>query len=71
MIITVKMKDGERQKPIVAIDTETCHYPYAIAEALQLALQLDGYGESTIKEVFNQQNDTKCQSEPSGDIARS
>ena len=71
MIITVKMKDGERQKPIVTIDTETCHYPYAITEALQLALRLDGYDESTIKAVFNQQNDVKCQPEPSGDIERS
>lgn len=71
MIITVKMKDGERQKPIVTIDTETCHYPYAIMEALELALRLDGYDESTIKQVFNRQNDAKCEPEPSGDIARS
>lgn len=40
MIITVKNKDGERQKPIVTIDTETCHYPYAIREAIELALML-------------------------------
>lgn len=55
----------------VFFDTETCHYPYAIAEALQLALRLDGYDESTIKAVFNQQSDAKCQHEQSVDIARS
>ena len=38
MIITVKMKDGERQKPIVTIDTETCLYPYAIMEALEFKI---------------------------------
>ena len=70
MIITVKMK-GERQQPTVTIDTETCHYPYAVAEALQLALRLDGYDESTIKAVFNKQNDAQCQPEPPCDIARS
>jgi hypothetical protein len=59
MIITVKMKDGERQKPIVTIDTQTCVYPYAIIEALELALRLDGYDESTINQVFNRQNDNK------------
>ena len=71
MIITVKMEDGERQKPIVTIDTKTCHYPYAIMEALELALRLDGYDESTIKQVFNRQTDVKCEPEPSGDIALS
>lgn len=58
MIITIKTKEeGERQKPIVTIDTKTCHYPYAIADALELALKLDGYDESTIKQVFNRQYD--------------
>lgn len=71
MIITVKMEDGERQKPIVTIDTKTCLYPYAIMEALQLALRLDGYDESTIKQVFNQQTDVKCEPKPSADLARS
>ena len=71
MIITVKMKDGERQKPIVTIDTETCHYPYAIMEALELSLRLDGYDESTIKQVFNRQNDAKCEPEPSAGLVQS
>jgi hypothetical protein len=61
MIITVKMKDGERQKPIVTIDTETCHYPYAITEALELALRLDGHDEGTISNVFNRQRDVACE----------
>lgn len=65
MIITVKMKDGERQKPIVTIDTETCHYPYAIREAIELALELDGYTKETIGEVFGRyREDCKVKSEP-------
>jgi hypothetical protein len=71
MIITVKMEDGERQKPNVTIDTKTCSYPYAIIEALELALRLDGYDESTIKQVFNRQTDMICEPEPFCDIARS
>jgi hypothetical protein len=39
-------------------------------EALELALRLDGYDESTIKQVFNRQTDVKCEPESSGDIAR-
>ena len=67
MIITVKNKDGERQKPIVTIDTETCHYPYAIREAIELALELDGYTKETIDEVFGRQReDCKVESEPIG-----
>ena len=65
MIITVKREDG-----LYYIDTKTCLYPYAIMEALELALRLDGYDESTIKQVFNRQNDDKFQPEPSGDIAQ-
>ena len=65
MIITVKNKDGERQKPIVTIDTETCHYHYAIREAIELALELDGYTKETIDEVFGRQReDCKVESEP-------
>jgi hypothetical protein len=52
MIITVKMKEGEKQKPTITINTETCQYPYAIREALELALKLDGYDQDTINEIF-------------------
>ena len=65
MIITVKRKDGERQSPIVTIDTKTCLYPYAIREAIELALTLDGYDKSTINQVFNQHVDAKCQPDTS------
>jgi len=54
MKIIVKNTNSERQSPEVTIDTSTCHYPYAIREALQLALELDGYDKETINEVFNQ-----------------
>ena len=67
MIITVKNKDGERQKPIVTIDTETCHYHYAIREAIELALELDGYTKETIDEVFGRyREDGKVEPEPTG-----
>ena len=57
MKITVKREDGERQSPIVIIDTENCHYPYAIRDALELALELDGYSKETINEVFGRYQD--------------
>jgi hypothetical protein len=53
MKIIVERNNDERQSPIVTIDTKTCHYPYAIRNALMLALELDGYTLSTINEVFS------------------
>ena len=66
MKIIVKNNSSERQSPEVTIDTSTCHYPYAIREALWLALELDGYDKETIKNVFNLQEDVKTepQAEP-------
>jgi hypothetical protein len=64
-------RKGESQTPKVTIDLKTCHYPYAIRNAIELALELDGYDEITIKQVFNRQNDVKCEPEPSADLARS
>lgn len=54
------------QDPIVIIDTTPCKSIYAIREALQLALDLDGYDKETIKNVFNLQEDIKTepQAEP-------
>jgi hypothetical protein len=42
-----------RQSAIVEIDTKHCTYPYAIREAFELALKLDGHAESVIDDVFN------------------
>ena len=58
MKIIVKRKNDERHSPIVTIDTKTCHYPYAIRDALELALELDGYDKGTINEVFGRYQDT-------------
>lgn len=54
------------QDPIVTIDTTPCKSIYAIREALQLALELDGHDKETIKNVFNLQEDEKTepQAEP-------
>ena len=52
MKIIIERNQSERQTPIVTIDTKTCYYPYAIRNALKLALEIDGYSEETINEVF-------------------
>jgi hypothetical protein len=59
MIITIDRSKEERQFPIITIDTKHCKYPYAIIEALELALRLDGYYEGTIDAVFNRNQDVK------------
>jgi hypothetical protein len=54
MKITINNNNGDsRQSAIVTIDTKYCNYPYAIREAFELALKLDGHAESVIDEVFN------------------
>jgi hypothetical protein len=65
MIITINRTNEERQTAIVTIDTRSCNYPYAIREALELALKLDGYGNNTIDEVFERNQD--CKKEVSND----
>ena len=52
MKIIIERNQSETQTPIVTIDTKTCHYPYAIRDAIELALELDGYTKETINEVF-------------------
>lgn len=52
MKIIVERNQDERQTPIVTIDLKTCHYPYAIREAIELALKLDGYTNEAVDEVF-------------------
>jgi hypothetical protein len=65
MIITINRTNEERQTAIVTIDTRSCNYPYAIREALELALKLDGYSNNTIDEVFERNQD--CKKEVSND----
>lgn len=69
MKIIVKNTNSERQSPEVTIDTSTCHYTYNIREALQLALELDGYDKETIKNVFNLQEDVKTEPQPEPELA--
>jgi hypothetical protein len=59
MIITINRTNEQRQTAIVTIDTKSCNYPYAIREALELALKLDGYSNYTIDEVFEKNQDYK------------
>jgi hypothetical protein len=65
MIITINRTNEERQTAIVTIDTKSCNYPYAIREAIELALKLDGYSNNTIDEVFERNQD--CKKEASND----
>ena len=55
MKIIINGNNGERQAAVLTIDTETCQYPNAIRDALELALKHDGYPEEIINEVFNLQ----------------
>lgn len=56
-------KKGESQSPKIIINTEGCNYPYAIINALKLALELDGYTEQTINEVFGRNMDVVCKNQ--------
>ena len=60
-IIVDRNTPDSRQSAVVEIDTKYCNYPYAIREAIQLALELDGYSTETINEVFNQMPDAKLE----------
>lgn len=57
MKIVVKRNE---QQPEVTIDLKDVHYPYAIRNAIQLALEIDGFTKETIAEVFNQMPDVEC-----------
>ena len=63
MKIIIERESDERQTPIVTIDTKTCHYPYAIRNAIELALELDGYCKETINEVFGIMPNVECKEE--------
>jgi hypothetical protein len=53
MKIIIDNRDFDNtQRPLVTIDTHTCTYPYAIRDAIKLALELDGYSKETINEVL-------------------
>jgi hypothetical protein len=54
-IIIDRNTPDSRQSAVVEIDTKYCYYPYAIREAIELALKIDGYDERTIDEVFFKQ----------------
>jgi hypothetical protein len=51
---------SERQSAIVTVDTKHCHYPYAIRESIELAMELDGYTKETIDEVFGRRMAETC-----------
>lgn len=68
-IIIDNNTSDSRQSAIVEIDTKHCNYPYAIQEALELALKLDRYSQETINAVFNKEfEDGKKMAEPDPNI---
>lgn len=52
MKIIIERNQDENQTPIITIDLKTCYYPYAIRNAIELALELEGYSKENIKEIF-------------------
>jgi hypothetical protein len=64
MKLIIERNKRESQGANVTIDTEGLIYPYAIREALELALELDGHGKKAIAEVFGQMPDALCESAP-------
>jgi hypothetical protein len=61
MTLKIVVRRNEQQ-PEITIDLNGVHYPYAIRDAIKLALEIEGFTEQTISEVFNQMPDTKCES---------
>ena len=61
MKIIVKRNEQEAE---VTIDLKDVYHPYAIRDAIQLALEIDGFTEEIIAEVFNQMPDAKCEPTP-------
>ena len=64
MKIEINRNNEESESAIVVIDTKTCNYPYAIRNAIELALKLDGYTKETIQEIFGIMPDAVCKKEP-------
>ena len=59
-IIIDRNSISERQRAVVTVDTKHCLYPYAIREAIELALELDGYTKETIDDVFGRRMAKTC-----------
>lgn len=51
---------SESQSAVVTLDTKHCHYPYAIREAIELAMELEGYPKETIDDVFGRMMTETC-----------
>ena len=59
-IIIDRNSISARQTAVVTVDTKHCLYPYAIREAIELALELDGYTKETIDDVFGRRMAKTC-----------
>ena len=57
MKITIKRNEQVAEH---IIDLHSCVYPYAIKQAFILSMELDGFTEDTIAEVFGEYKDVKC-----------
>ena len=62
MKIEIKTK-CRYKSPLITIDTTDLSNPYEIKDALELSLKLEGHDQSTIDDVFNQQQPEPKQSD--------
>lgn len=51
------------QTPEITIDLKDVHYAYAIRDTLMLALEIDGFTQGNINDVFNLGENVKSQAE--------
>lgn len=50
---------NKRQETTYTVEVVNARYPWQLRDAFSKAMELDGYDQSTIDEVFNMQRDLK------------
>ena len=52
---------NKRQETTYTVEIVNARYPWQLRDAFSKAMELDGYDQSTIDEVFNRQQDMKVE----------
>lgn len=60
MKIIIEKNLSGTQIPIVTIDTEKCHSMNELGDAIELALEIDGYSKEAINIVFGRKHAVEC-----------
>lgn len=63
MRIIIEKNLSGTQIPIATIDTETCHSLNVVGDAIELALEIDGYSKEEINIVFGRKHDVECKAD--------